>query len=305
MTLNGTHPLLALVGTTASGKSYVAMELAKSVTGLEIISVDSMQIYRGMDVGTAKPSEEDLRLVPHHMIDLVDPHEEFTISEFQKEAKKVLNTLQQRKSTPLLVGGTGLHLRTIIDNLTIPSQYPQARSEIESEPDTEKLYTQLQDLDSLAASRIEKNNRRRIVRALEVTVGSEKKFSSYGPGLQQYPESEYKLYGLRWSREAIDRRILERYEWQLKNGFFDEVQRLSQSSKGISRTASQALGYKQFLEHLRGNLSFDEALEKAIIDTKKFARKQERWFRRDPRINWIEIKQDPLEAVPILMKEYR
>ena len=298
-------PLLALVGTTASGKSTVAMELAKNVRDVEIISVDSMQIYRGMDIGTAKPTKEELELVPHHMIDLVDPDKEYGVSEYQKEAQEVLTDIKKRNSIPILVGGTGLYLRTIIDGLTIPGQYPETRKEIETELETKKLYEELSQLDPVAASRIEENNRRRILRALEVTVGSGKKFSSYGPGLAKYPKTEFRIFGLKWDRDNIDQRIIARYEWQMSNGFLDEVKQLFNSSIEISRTASQALGYSQFFEHLRGELSFEEAFEKAIADTKKFARKQERWFRRDPRIFWIEIKEDPLEAVPILMEEYR
>ncbi len=298
-------PLLALVGTTASGKSTVGMELAKNVRDVEIISVDSMQIYRGMDIGTAKPTKEELELVPHHMIDLIDPDKEYGVSEYQKEAQEVLTDIKKRNSIPILVGGTGLYLRTIIDGLTIPGQYPETRKEIETELETKKLYEKLSQLDPVAASRIEENNRRRILRALEVTVGSGKKFSSYGPGLAKYPKTEFRIFGLKWDRDNIDQRIIARYEWQMSNGFLDEVKQLFNSSIEISRTASQALGYSQFFEHLRGELSFEEAFEKAIADTKKFARKQERWFRRDPRIFWIEIKEDPLEAVPILMEEYR
>ena len=298
-------PLLALVGTTASGKSTVGMELAKNVRDVEIISVDSMQIYRGMDIGTAKPTKEELELVPHHMIDLIDPDKEYGVSEYQKEAQEVLTDIKKRNSIPILVGGTGLYLRTIIDGLTIPGQYPETRKEIETELETKKLYEKLSQLDPVAASRIEENNRRRILRALEVTVGSGKKFSSYGPGLAKYPKTEFRIFGLKWDRDNIDQRIIARYEWQMSNGFLDEVKQLFNSSIEISRTASQALGYSQFFEYLRGELSFEEAFEKAIADTKKFARKQERWFRRDPRIFWIEIKEDPLEAVPILMEEYR
>ena len=305
MNKRASPPLLAIVGTTASGKSTVAMELAKNVGGIEIISVDSMQIYRGMDIGTAKPTREELDLVPHHMIDLIDPDKEYAISEYQKEAQEVLEDIKRRKSIPLLVGGTGLYLRTIIDDLKIPGQYPDTREEIETESETKKLYEKLNELDPVAASRIEGNNRRRILRALEVTVGSGKKFSSYGPGLATYPKTEFRIFGLKWARDQIDQRITARYKWQINNGFLDEVKQLFNSSIEVSRTASQALGYSQFFEYLRGELSYEEAFEKAIADTKKFARKQERWFRRDPRTYWIEIKEDPLEAIPILMAEYR
>ncbi len=297
-------PKLVIVGTTAAGKSSVAMEVARSVKNIEIISVDSMQIYRGMDIGTAKPTRDELAEIPHHMIDIVDPEDEYTISQFQNQAEQVLKDIDQRSSYPLLVGGTGLYLRSILDKLTIPSQYPKVLKEISKESDTAKLHKHLDELDPLAASRMEKNNRRRILRALEVSIGSGKPFSSFGPGLDKYPKTDFKVFGLRWSREAINERITQRYKDQLEEGFLDEVEKLFNSGKTVSRTAAQALGYKHFYKYLKGEVGFDDALNHAITDTRKFARKQERWFRRDPRICWVDIVGNPLEAVPVLMKEY-
>ncbi len=297
-------PKLVIVGTTAAGKSSVAMEIARSVKNVEIVSVDSMQIYRGMDIGTAKPTRDELAEIPHHMIDIVDPEEEYTISQFQNQAEKVLKDINQRSSCPLLVGGTGLYLRSVLDKLTIPSQYPKVLEEISKESDTAKLHKRLDELDPLAASRMEENNRRRILRALEVSIGSGKPFSSFGPGLDKYPETDFKVFGLRWSREAINKRITQRYKDQLEEGFLDEVEKLFNSGKAVSRTAAQALGYKHFYKYLKGEVDFDDALNQAITDTRKFARKQERWFRRDPRICWVDIVGNPLEAVPVLMKEY-
>ncbi|MEE2682563.1 MAG: tRNA (adenosine(37)-N6)-dimethylallyltransferase MiaA [Actinomycetota bacterium] len=297
-------PKLVIVGTTAAGKSSVAMEVARSVKNIEIISVDSMQIYRGMDIGTAKPTRDELAEIPHHMIDIVDPEDEYTISQFQNQAEQVLKDIDQRSSYPLLVGGTGLYLRSILDKLTIPSQYPKVLKEISKESDTAKLHKHLDELDPLAASRMEKNNRRRILRALEVSIGSGKPFSSFGPGLDKYPKTDFKVFGLRWSREAINERITQRYKDQLEEGFLDEVEKLFNSGKAVSRTAAQALGYKHFYKYLKGEVGFDDALNQAITDTRKFARKQERWFRRDPRICWVDIVGNPLEAVPVLMKEY-
>ena len=295
---------LAIVGTTASGKSQIAMSVAERIGTFELVSLDSMQIYQGMDIGTAKPTKEEQALIPHHMIDIVKPHEEYTISQFQIQAKEAIDGIVSRGVQPLLVGGTGLYLRTIIDELNIPGQFPETRKELEKNLDTRALYKKLTQFDPLASTRMEPNNRRRIIRALEVTIGSGRRFSSYGPGLSTYEEVNYKMIGLRWDRNTLDRRIVKRFEDQIANGFLKECEKLIDAKTQLSRTASQALGYKHLFGHIRGDYSLDEAIETAIKDTKKFARKQERWFRRDPRINWIDINDDPDESLPLILKEF-
>ena len=295
---------LAIVGTTASGKSQIAMSVAERIGTFELVSLDSMQIYQGMDIGTAKPTKEEQALIPHHMIDIVKPHEEYTISQFQIQAKEAIDGIVSRGVQPLLVGGTGLYLRTIIDELNIPGQFPETRKELEKNLDTRALYEKLTQFDPLASTRMEPNNRRRIIRALEVTIGSGRRFSSYGPGLSTYEEVNYKMIGLRWDRNTLDRRIVKRFEDQIANGFLKECEKLIDAKNQLSRTASQALGYRHLFGHIRGDYSLDEAIETAIKDTKKFARKQERWFRRDPRINWIDINDDPDESLPLILKEF-
>ncbi len=295
-------PRLAIVGTTASGKSKLAMSIAEKVQDFEIVSLDSMQIYKRMDIGTAKPTREEQAIIPHHMIDIVEPHEEYTISQFQIEAQRAIDEIDSRGMLPLLVGGTGLYLRTIIDELDIPGQFLKTRQKLESNPNTAELYQKLSELDPLASTRMEPNNRRRVIRALEVTIGSGMKFSSYGPGLSVYKESAYEIIGLRWERAEIDRRITARFYVQMESGFLNECERLFDSKDPLSRSASQALGYKHLFQYIKGECSLDEAVEAAIKDTKKFARKQERWFRRDPRINWIDINDDVVESLPQILK---
>ena len=295
-------PRLAIVGTTASGKSKLAMSIAEKVQDFEIVSLDSMQIYKRMDIGTAKPTREEQAIIPHHMIDIVEPHEEYTISQFQIEAQRAIDEIDSRGMLPLLVGGTGLYLRTIIDELDIPGQFLKTRQKLESNPNTAELYQKLSELDPLASTRMEPNNRRRVIRALEVTIGSGMKFSSYGPGLSVYKESAYEIIGLRWERAEIDRRITARFYVQMESGFLNECERLFDSKDPLSRSASQALGYKHLFQYIKGECCLDEAVEAAIKDTKKFARKQERWFRRDPRINWIDISEDVAESLPQILK---
>ena len=263
------------------------MALALQRTDLEIVSVDSMQVYRGMDIGTAKPTAVEQALVPHHLIDLVDPDDDYTVSRFQADCTAVLAALEARGRRALLVGGTGLYLRSVTDDLEIPGQFPQARAALDAEPDTSVLFKRLTDLDPLAASRMEPENRRRVLRALEVTIGSGRPFSSFGPGLEKYPPSRIAMFGLDVDLHVLRARIADRYAQQLEAGFLAEVERLRARPGGISRTARQALGYAELLDHLDNGISLDESVATAITRTNRFARRQQRWFRRDPRITWI------------------
>lgn len=286
-----------IVGPTASGKSDLAMSLARSIGEAEIVALDSMQVYRGMDIGTATPTSAEQAEVRHHLIDLVDPSEEFAVAELQARAVAAIDDIRSRDAVPVLVGGTGLYVRAVIDDLRIPGRYPEARREIEAEPDTKALHRRLAALDPLAAGRMEPTNRRRVVRALEVTIGSGRPFSSYGPGLANYPATPFVQVGLRWDRDRLDERIAARYRQQVAGGFLDEVRDLAAGP--ISRTASQALGYKELLAHLRGELTLDEALELAVVRTRRFARRQERWFRRDPRIGWLDAPANPGDVLSV------
>ncbi len=283
---------LAIVGVTATGKSAVALALARRLGNAEIISVDSMQVYRGMDIGTDKPPAAVRAEVPHHLIDVADPSEDYSLTMFQAAARQARADIAARGRQAVLVGGTGLYHRAVIDDLDVPGRYPETVASLENEPDTEALHRRLAELDPLAASRMEPTNRRRIVRALEVTVGSGRPFSSYGPGLGQYPPCDIAQIGLSLSRAEIDRRIEQRYHQQMEAGFLAEVEALADRQPPLSRTASQALGYKELLGHLNGEMSLDEAVALAVARTRKFARRQERWFRRDPRIVWLNADDD-------------
>lgn len=286
----------ALVGGTASGKSTVALAIAEG-TDWEIITVDSMQVYRGMDIGTAKPIAQDQAQVPHHLIDVADPWDEYDVSTYQSTVRETLAEIEARGRRALLVGGTALYLRAVVDGLDLPGRFPDVRAELEAEPDIEALHRRLRELDPVAAGRMEPNNRRRIVRALEVTVGSGRRFSTFGPGLDQHPPSPFTLVALRWDRERLDQRIDARYDAQLEAGFLEEVRSLTNAERPLSRSASQALGYKELAAHLAGDCSLDEAVELARRRTRQFSRRQDKWFRRDPRISWVDVDHDPREAV--------
>lgn len=283
---SGRH--LALVGPTASGKSSLAMALARSRSDLELVTVDSMQVYRGMDIGTAKPSAAEQSEIVHHLLDVCDPDDDYTVARFQRDCFAVLADIEERGKRAVLVGGTGLYLQAITDDLEIPARFPEVRAELELEPDTAVLFARLEGQDPLAASRMEPTNRRRVVRALEVTIGSGRPFSSFGPGLEEYPPAPFPVVGLAMERVVLDQRIAQRYEQQMADGFLAEVQTLVDRPAGLGRTARQALGYAELLDHIENGMPLDDALETAVTRTRRFARRQQRWFGRDPRINWIK-----------------
>jgi tRNA dimethylallyltransferase len=279
------------------------LAVARQLGDVELISVDAMQVYRGMDIGTAKPTPWERAEVPHHLIDLVDPTEEHTVAEFQLEFERVRRELAERERTGILVGGTGLYHRALIDGFTLPGEWPEIRAELVDEAaraGTEALHARLLALDPRAASRMEATNTRRVVRALEVTIGSGRPFSSFGPGLDAYPPTPIMQIGLRWNRSVLAVRIEARVSSMIEQGLLDEVRTLAH--RGMSRTARQALGYKELIDHLDGTITFDEAVATIVTRTRQFAVRQERWFRRDPRVRWVDVLDDPVaEAVPVVI----
>lgn len=271
------------------------MTLAEANPRIEIISADSMQVYRGMDIGTAKPTLAEQAAVRHHLIDILDPDDDYTVSRFVVDVERVSAEITARGQVPVLVGGTGLYVRAVVDDLEIPGQFSDVRAELETEVDTEALHRRLAALDSVAAARMEPTNRRRVVRALEVTLGSGRPFSSFGPGLDRYKRSPVHQICCDRRRSSLDERINSRYEAQMANGFLDEVRALAARHAALSRTARQALGYKELLEHIEGDLSLEQALDLAQQRTRRFARRQQRWFRRDPRLEWFDLDEESMQ----------
>ena len=301
----GKSPHLAPVGPTASGKPALALELARRLGDVELVSMDSMQVYRGMDIGTAKPAPAERAEVPHHLLDLADPSEDFSVARFQSAAAEALAGIEARGHRALLVGGSGLYVQAVVDGFTLPGEWPELRAELEVEAATPAgvgaLHQRLAAADPPAAARIVSSNRRRIVRALEVTLGSGRPFSSFGPGLGAYPTTRFRLAGVWLPRAVIGRRIAERYQTQLEAGFLDEVKALLDRPEGLSRTARQALGYRELLTHLSGATTLDEAVDLAVRRTREFARRQRSWFRRDPRIVWMGTAENPFALLPALL----
>ncbi len=288
-----TLPPLAVIGPTASGKSDLAIRLAESEPGSALISGDAMAVYRGMDIGTATPAAQDLARVPHDLISVVEVDETFTLVDFTERARAAVASIEASGGTPILVGGTGLYVRSLVDDFDPPPQFPEVLARLDAEPDTAALWHRLADLDPAGAAKMEPSNRRRILRALEVTVGSGTPFSSFGDGVDQYPPTSWVQIGLRWDRRELDERIDRRIDVQLEAGWLDEVAALLDGPPW-SHTAAQALGYGPLAEVVRGRRSAADAIDEIRRRTKKFARRQERWFRRDPRIHWLDADRTDL-----------
>jgi len=283
---------VALVGATATGKSAIAHELAlRSAGDVQVVCVDSMTVYRGMDIATAKATASQRREVRYHLLDLIEPREEFTVSQFQSAARDAAQGIWTSGAAVLYVGGTGLYGRAVIDDLDIPGQFPEVRAELEARgDDATALHQELARRDPVAAARMEPTNRRRIVRALEVCIGAGRPFSSFGPGLRHYAAPRVVQVGLNCEFDVLDVRIRRRFEAWMEQGLLEEVVHLRE--QGMSRTARQAVGYRELLRHLEEGADLEECIEDAITQSRRLARRQRSWFQRDPRVLWFDEPAD-------------
>jgi tRNA dimethylallyltransferase len=284
---------VVLVGPTAAGKSSLAAALVRRYDveqrRAEIVNADSMLVYRGMDIGTAKPSEAERAEIPHHMIDLLDVTENATVAEFQQLARQAIADCIARNSIPVVVGGSALYVRAIIDDFDFPGTDPAVRARLEHELSTqgaERLHRRLSEADPVAATRILPGNARRVIRALEVIELTGRSFSAVLPE-HRYRLSDVVQIGIAIDRPTLDARIAARVEAMWAAGFVDEVRRLEEAGLRAGLTASRALGYRQVLRYLDGEISEAQARDLTVIGTRKFARRQESWFRKDARISWL------------------
>jgi tRNA dimethylallyltransferase len=290
---------VVIVGATGTGKTALALDMARAEPDhYELVSVDAIAVYRHLDLGTAKPTRAEQLVAPWHLIDIVDPSQQFSVAAFQAEARIVLSGIEARDHVPLLVGGTGLYHRAVVDALEIPARFPVVAEDLERQAELPgglaELFARLCELDPRAAQRIEPANRRRIVRALEVTLGTGRPFSSFGPGLLNYAPTSSIIIGLELERPELDRRLAERFERQLASGFLDEVRALSTRPEGLSRTARQAIGYRELLSHVEQGVPLERARAEALQRLRALARRQEAWFKRDPRVVWVRADRDDL-----------
>lgn len=292
-------PLIVILGPTASGKTGLALKLAREFNG-EIISADSRAIYKGMDIGTAKPigrwkMENGRRILlvegtPHYMIDIVRPDQEFTVAQFKRRAIKIIKDIHRRDKIPFLVGGTGLYISTIVDNLEIPRVRPdkKLRRKLEKEAEIfglEKLWQKLTKLDPEAENFVQKENPRRVIRALEVILKTKKPFSQLRK--KGKPLFNTLQIGIKTTRDQLYQRINQRTDLMLKQGLLEEVKKLTRTYS-FDLPAMSGIGYRQIGMYLKGEISLDEAIELIKRDTRRYSRRQMGWFKRDKRIKWVK-----------------
>ncbi|TRZ73936.1 MAG: tRNA (adenosine(37)-N6)-dimethylallyltransferase MiaA [Streptomycetaceae bacterium] len=291
--------ILVICGGTATGKSDLAIALAQRFDG-EIINADSMQIYRGMDIGTAKLTVEERQGVPHHLLDVLDVTQDSTVAWYQDSARQVIDEIESRGKRPIIVGGTGLYIKSILDELNFPDTDPDTRKSLELELEKiglDAMYERLQKLDPAAGIAIDRANARRVIRALEVIAITGKPFTANLPREESTRYPDARQFGLVMDRESLDVRISARVDLMWEQGFVSEVQSLLNAGITEARTAQLALGYSQIIAFLQGGMSEDEAREDTKRATRQYARRQETWFSRDARITWISPVQPRFETV--------
>ena len=287
--------VIAIVGPTAVGKTALSLEIAEKFSA-EIINADAMQNYKRMDIGTAKLPLSQRRGIVHHQIDVLDPSEEANVSQYQKQSREIINELLSKNVQPILVGGSGLYVNSVLEDLEFPGTNLEVRAkyeEILDEKGVEALFQMLKEIDPKAAENILPNNARKIVRALEVNEITGKAFNGKLP--EPSPIFSDVRIALDMPRDLLDQRIIDRVHQMFEDGFVDEVKSLEKNLR-LGKTAFRALGYSQVLSLLSGEISEDEAITLTINATKKFARRQLSWFRRDPLIHWLDATSPDLFA---------
>ena len=282
-------PLVIICGPTATGKSDLALEVAEKFNG-EVINADSMQLYRGMDIGTAKLTIAQRREIPHHLLDILSVKEDASVAQYQSLARAAIDEIQSRGKVAIVVGGTGLYIKSIIDEMNFPETDPVLRKKLEDEAEllgTAELYSRLRLLDPEAAAAIEPGNTRRIIRALEVIEVTGKPYSANLPSDTSIRFPDALHIGLAMERSSLAPRIEARVHRMFDQGLVDEVRELVAQGLLEGTTAQRAIGYAQAIALIDGEISQSQAIEETIVATRQYVRRQETWFKRDQRIQWI------------------
>jgi tRNA dimethylallyltransferase len=290
--------LVAVVGPTATGKSDLGLDLAEALGG-EVVNADAMQLYRGLDIGTAKLPVAERRGIPHHQLDVLDVTETASVAVYQREARATIEALLAARRTPVLVGGSGLYVQAVVDELEFPGTDPRVRGRWEAElaaVGAPALHRRLAEVDPAAAQNVLPSNGRRIVRALEVIELTGRPFRATLPG-QRTPRYDAVLLGVDRDTAELDERIARRVDLMMEQGLVEETRGLLEKGLRKGRTASRALGYQQVVAALDGEYDLATAAEETVRATRRFVRRQRSWFRRDPRIHWLDGAAPDLSAV--------
>ncbi len=288
-----TNKIIAVAGPTASGKTRLAIEIAKRFSG-EVVSCDSMQIYRGMDIGTAKPTFDEMCGIPHHMIDIIEPDTRYSVADFVRDARRAIDDCLKRGKLPVIAGGTGLYMDSVLMNIAFADvlqdlDYRQELQNFADEFGAEALHQKLVEADPEAAEKIHPNNVRRVIRALEVCHTTGKTFTEVNAESRREPIYDAKIFGIDTNRQVLYERIDRRVDIMLEQGLMDEVKGFYQSKLKRGTTAMQAIGYKEFFDFFDGACTFDEAVDKIKMESRRYAKRQLTWFRRNELIDWVSI----------------
>lgn len=300
--------VIIICGPTASGKTALSIELAKQIDG-EIISCDSMQIYREMDIGTAKVTKEEMQGIKHHLINFVSPEERYSVADYKKDAKKAIKEIIKKGKVPIIVGGTGLYIDSLIyeieyQNIEHDDCYRQQLEQRVKLEGLETLYNEAKKIDPVAIEKISINDEKRILRILEIYNATGKtKTQQEIESRKNRPEYNYLVFALNWNREELYNRINKRVDMMMEQGLIEEVKNILNKHKTFP-TAMQALGYKEVVEYLDGRISKEEMCDKIKMETRRYAKRQMTWFRKNKQTIWLDGQADLQDNINIITKEY-
>ena len=298
--------VIVICGPTASGKTALSIELAKKVNG-EIISCDSMQIYKDMNIGTAKPTIEEMQGIKHYLLDFVSPNERYSVADFKKDAKNAIKEILSKGKVPIIVGGTGLYLDSLIyeieyQNIEFDENYRKKLEQEVEEKGLEELYDKAKKIDPVAIEKISKNDKKRILRILEIYHATGKnKTEQEIESRKNEVEYDYKVYAISWDREELYARINKRVDLMIEQGLIDEVKNILQKYEQFP-TAMQGLGYKEVVDYLKGNCTKQEMIEKIKMETRRYAKRQLTWFRKNKRTIWIQGNNSIQNNINIILE---
>lgn len=300
--------VIVICGPTASGKTSLSIELAKRING-EIVSCDSMQIYQEMNIGTAKPTQEEKQGIEHYVMDFVSPEDRYSVADYKRDAKQAIKEIIKKGKVPIVVGGTGLYIDSLIYEIEYPKiQFDEKyRQQLEKRVDIEgleKLYEEAKKIDPLAMQKISNNDQKRILRVLEIYHATGKnKTEQEAESRKNAPEYQYQVYALKWDREILYDRINTRVDQMMKQGLIEEVKGILARYEKFP-TAMQGLGYKEVVAYLQGNMTREEMIEKIKMETRRYAKRQMTWFRKNKQTIWLDGQADTESNVNFMVSNY-
>ncbi len=298
--------VVVICGPTASGKTALSIELAKQING-EIVSADSMQIYKDMDIGTAKPTTEEMQGIQHYLLDFVLPDKRYSVAQYKQDSKKAIKTILEKGKVPILVGGTGLYVDSLIyeieyNDIKLDEEYRKKLEDIVEKQGLEVLYEQAKKIDPQAMKKISKNDKKRIMRVLEIYKATGKTKTEQEIESRQKPvEYEYKVYAINWDREKLYQRINKRVDIMIEQGLVEEVKNILKKYKTFP-TAMQGLGYKEVVDYLDGKYTKEEMIEKIKMETRRYAKRQLTWFRKNKQTIWLDGTDDIQNNIDIILE---